>query len=88
MDNASIHHVNGISELITTAGAVPVFLPPYSPDYNLIEESFSKVKTLIKGYKQELKLGDMDTKDMILLAFAQITPTDCCNWINHCGIYS
>ena len=76
MDNASVD------------GALPIFLPPYSADYNPIEESFSKVKTLIKSYEQELEFGDMDMKDIILLAFAQITPTDCCSWINHCGIYS
>ena len=88
MDNASIHHVSGISELVSMAGALLIYLPPYSPDYNPIEEAFSKVKTLIKTYEQELEVGGMDIKDMILLAFAQITPTDCCNWITHCGIYN
>ena len=42
MDNASIHHVDGIMELITGVGALLIFLPPYSPDYNPIEEAFSK----------------------------------------------
>ena len=87
MDNASIHHVDGIAELIAAAGALLIFLPPYSPDYNPIEEAFSKVKTLIKAYEQELETGGMDIKDIVLLAFAQITPADCYNWINHCGIY-
>ena len=87
MDNASIHHVDGIAELITAAGALLIFLPPYSPDYNPIEETFSKVKTYIRAQEQELELGGMDLKDIILLAFAQITPTDCVKWINHCGIY-
>ena len=45
MDNASIHHVDGIMDLITGVGAL-IFLPPYLPDYNPIEEAFSKVKTL------------------------------------------
>ena len=79
MENTSIHHVGGISELITAAGALLIFLPPYLPDYNPIEEAFSKVKTHIRTYEQELELGGMDLKDLISLAFAQITPTDCYN---------
>ena len=88
MDNASTHHVNGISELIATAGSLLIYLPPYSPDYNPIEEAFSKVKTVIETYEQELELDGMDLKDLVLLAFAQITLTDCYNWIKHCGIYT
>ena len=41
MDNASIHHVDEITELIQGVGAIPLFLPPYSPDYNPIEELVS-----------------------------------------------
>jgi transposase len=55
MDNASIHHVDGIMDLITGVGALLIFLPPYSPDYNPIEEAFSKVKTLIKAYEEEME---------------------------------
>ena len=74
MDNASIHHIDGISELITAPGALLIFLPPHSPDYNPIEETFSKIKAHIRNYDQELELGDMNLKDLILLAFAQISP--------------
>ena len=88
MDNASIHHVHGISEIISDAGALVVFLPPYLPDYNPIEEMFSRIKTSLKAYEQELEIGGMDMKDLLLLAFAQITPTDCYNWIDHCGMYT
>jgi len=44
MDNASIHHVDPVVELITAAGALVRFLPPYSPDLNPIEEVFAEVK--------------------------------------------
>ena len=54
MDNASIHHIDGIVDMITSIGALVIFLPPYSPDYNPIEEAFSKVKTLIKAYESDL----------------------------------
>lgn len=44
MDNASIHHVDGITDLIQGVGAIPLFLPPCSPDFNPIEELFSKAQ--------------------------------------------
>ena len=43
MDNASIHHVNEVLEMIQGVGAMVIFLPPYLSDYNPIEEAFSKV---------------------------------------------
>ena len=46
LDNASIHHVQGIVEMINEVGALVLFLPPYSPDFNPIEEAFSKLKAL------------------------------------------
>ena len=49
LDNASIYHVDGIVEMINEAGALVLFLPPYSPDFNPIEEAFSKLKALIKS---------------------------------------
>ena len=45
LDNASIHHVEGVVDTIQQTGALVQFLPPYSPDLNAIEESFSKVKS-------------------------------------------
>ena len=43
MDNASIHHVDGITELIQGVGAIPLFFPPYSPDSNPIKTEFQDV---------------------------------------------
>ena len=88
MDNASIHHVDGIIDLIVSVGALVIFLPPYSPDYNPIEETFSKVKTLIKAYENVIKMNHMDMMDVVLTAFSQVTKEECKNWIDHCGIYN
>ena len=49
MDNASIHHVDRVVRSIPNTGALIRFLPPYSPDYNPLEESFSKVKSFIRA---------------------------------------
>ena len=49
MDIASIHHVTGIADLIENqAGACLLFLPPYFPDLNPLEEVFSQVKSIMK----------------------------------------
>ena len=88
MDNASVHHVDGISDLISTAGSLLIYLPPYSHDYNPIEEAFSKVKTLLKQYEGELELGNTCLENLLLLAFSQITSDNCYNWIDHCEIYT
>ena len=45
MDNCSIHHIQEIVEMIHEIVALVHSLPPYSPDYNPIEEAFSKVKS-------------------------------------------
>ena len=70
MDNASIHHVNEVVEnlMIQRVGAMVIFLLPYSPDYNPIEEAFSKVKTLVKEYESNLEMDSMDIEDIVLSA--------------------
>jgi transposase len=50
MDNASIHHSERIRQLCTDAGVTLVYLPPYSPDYNPIEEFFSELKAFVRKY--------------------------------------
>ena len=41
MDNASIHHFEGVYDIITGVGALKVFLPPYTPDLMPLEEVLS-----------------------------------------------
>jgi hypothetical protein len=45
LDNLGSHKVAGVEEAIRTAGAQLLYLPPYSPDYNPIEQVFAKLKT-------------------------------------------
>lgn len=87
LDNVSIHHVDGIQTMIEEVGALVFYLPPYSPDYNPIEEAFGKVKVNMKTYEAEMNRGEMDTVDVVLAAFSQITQEDCVNWIADSGIY-
>ena len=50
MDNCSIHHVAPVVQMVHEVGALVHFLPPYSPDFNPIEEeAFSKVKAQLRA---------------------------------------
>ena len=44
MDNAAFHKTALTRELIQQAGHTLLFLPPYSPDYNPIEQDFATIK--------------------------------------------
>ncbi len=56
MDNLSVHKSERVREMIEGAGAQVLYLPPYSPDFNPIEEAFSKIKNLLR------KAGAASTK--------------------------
>ena len=43
MDNCSIHHIEKVKELLDDAGIMLIFLPPYSPDLNLIDKPFCQI---------------------------------------------
>ncbi len=48
MNNLQVHKSKRVRELIEGAGAKLLFLPPYSPDFSPIEETFSKVKGILR----------------------------------------
>ena len=86
MDNAAIHHVESVVNLIESTGAIVMFLPPYSPDIMPIEECFSKVKSYLRANDRLIQiLNETEIEDMLVSAFANVTPNDCYNWIKHCG---
>jgi transposase len=49
MDNLAAHHIEGVRARIEGIGAQLWYLPPYSPDFNPIELSFAKLKTLLRA---------------------------------------
>ena len=51
MDNCSTHHSPGVSELCDQFGVLLIYLPPYSPDFNPIEELFSVIKAWLKRHQ-------------------------------------
>jgi transposase len=48
MDNVSVHKVDGVEDAIEARGAIPFYLPAYSPDFNPIEQLFSKLKAMLR----------------------------------------
>jgi transposase len=48
MDNLAAHKGDRVRELIEERGCKLLYLPPYSPDLNPIEEAFNKVKGLLR----------------------------------------
>ena len=85
MDNASIHHVEEVRDLIEVqAGAKLLFLPPYSPDLMSVEGIFSQVESLMKQNHQFFE-ACTDPRAYIALLFGSITSDDCYGHISHCG---
>jgi transposase len=84
MDNLSSHKVAGVSEVIENAGAKIMYLPPYSPDLNPIEQMWSK----IKAYLRKIKARSQDSLySAIKDAFDTITYMDISGWFG-CSGYS
>ena len=84
LDNCSIHHVDQVLKLFLEAGILVLWLPPYSPDYNPIENAFSKVKYYLKEHDEILQVLN-DPSPVIEAAFNDITRQDSAGWIRHCG---
>ena len=85
-DNASIHHLERVYDIITGVGARLVFLPPYSPDLMPLEEVFSKVKAALKASDSTSVYLSTTTPSLIVkLAFSTVTQEDCIGYIRHAG---
>jgi len=81
MDNTSIHHVKRVTQSIQQTGA---YLPPYSPDFNPLEESFAKVKTFLKS--NQTAFNSIGSEHfLIMAAFNTVSTDDCIGYIRHAG---
>jgi len=82
MDNLSVHKSAKARELIEKAGASVVFLPAYSPDFNPIEQAWSKLKALLRKARPRTREA---IEEVIAQALDLITQEDALNWILHAG---
>ena len=89
MDNAAIHKVPGIRELVEEHGARLLFLPSYSPDFNPIELAFSTIKAWLRR-NQDRMSEEMEAEGSIIYdvfweAVQSITAEQAKGWYSHCG---
>ncbi len=82
LDNLGAHKVAGVREAIETAGARLLYLPPYSPDFNPIEQVFAKLKALLRSAAARTV---SDLWHAIRQAFACFSPEECRNYITAAG---
>lgn len=82
MDNLPSHKSRRVSDAVEGAGCSLVYLPPYSPDLNPIENMWSKVKSCLRkaGARTYESLIDA-VRDALL----EVTPADCDGYFEHCG---
>jgi transposase len=82
MDNLSAHKGERVRELIEGRGCEVLYLPPYSPDLNPIEEAFAK----IKGVLRKAEARNRETLiEAIGRAISAVTAQDVRGFFEHCG---
>ena len=84
LDNCSILHIVEVKDLLHQAGILVLFLPPYSPDLNPIEEAFNYVKAYLKKYDVLLQSG-APLPTVIDAGFESISKDHCNAWITDSG---
>jgi transposase len=82
MDNLSAHKGSKIRDLIERRGYELLFLPPYSPDLNPIEEAFAKVKALLRRAGARTRETWIEAMGRALEAVAVL---DARGFFGHCG---
>jgi transposase len=82
MDNLSVHKGKWVRELIEARGCLLWLLPPYSPDFNPIEEAFSKVKTLLRRAEARVLERLFEATEDALLA---VSAEDARGYFGRCG---
>jgi transposase len=82
MDNLTAHKGERVKELIEERGCKLIYLPPYSPDFNPIEEAFAKIKALVR--KAEARTREA-LVEAIGKGISMVTAEDAQGFFDHCG---
>ena len=85
MDNLGSHRGKAVRQAIRNAKAHLIFLPPYSPDLNPIEQVFAKLKTLLRKAAERTVEA---TWRRIGLLLDHFTPAECANYLANSGYAS
>ena len=84
MDRLSSHKVAGVRQAIESAGACLLYLPPYSPDLNPIEQVFAKLETLLRARALRTVAALWDALGDLVSCSA---PAECANFLHHAGYF-
>ena len=82
MDNLSAHKGGRVKEIIEGRGCELLYLPPYSPDFNPIEQAFSKVKGLLRRAEARVRESLIEAMGAALCA---VSARDARGFFGHCG---
>jgi transposase len=82
LDNLGSHKVAGVRQAIEATGAALIYLPPYSPDLNPIEQAFAKLKALLRKLAARTVSGLWGALGDLLDRF---TPQECANYLASAG---
>jgi transposase len=82
LDNLAAHKIPAVRPLIESRGAQLLYLPPYSPDFNPIEQAWSKLKQQLRGVKARV-LEHLELA--VAEAITTITPANARAFFRHCG---
>ena len=82
MDNLGSHKVAGVREAVEAAGATLLYLPPYSPDLNPVEQVFAKLKALLRSEAARTVEALWAAVGRLIACFS---PAECVRYLAHCG---
>ena len=81
-DNLPAHKSVDLQPAVESAGAMLLPLPPYSPDFNPIEQCWSKIKEFLRSAQARPTEA---LQQAVAQAFATVTASDAHGWFQHCG---
>ncbi len=82
LDNLAVHKHPAIQAAIERVGARLRFLPPYSPDFNPIEQAFAKLKAFFRAARPR-SFDHVNT--LVASALPRFEPAECTNYVRNCG---
>ena len=82
LDNLAVHKQPEVRTAIEAVGAHIRFLPPYSPDFNPIEQAFAKLKAFLRAARPR---SFDQVSALVATALELFKPEECRNYIRHCG---
>ncbi len=80
--NLAAHKVQGVREALGESGATLLYLPPYSADFNPIEQAYAKLKALLRKAAAHTVDG---LESAIATALEAFSPEECANYFTHVG---